>query len=338
MDILSTTYLMQISKSELGAQLPAQQLAGGVAGQRRHELPLGRHLEARQRGAREGPQFLAGRRVGRVGRDHEGLDGLAEQPVRHADHRGLGYQGMLEQPVFDLHRVDVLAAPDDHVPAPADQVEVAVVVEPAQVTRAQPAVGAGREQVIGPGDHLAGPGAVRVADAHLGSWRRAAYRLEQSVPPGRGEPVILRRQPGDRAALGLPVEAEKVDAGELGHGRAQGVRMDGRGPVLHDPQGAQRQCALPEQHLHHGGYRERVGDAQLGKPPPRFHGETGHGHRGGARGQRDHDVAQPGDVVERRCGGEDAAGPQLLQAGVQPGTAGEPVVPAGHGLGVTGRP
>src|SRR5712691_11338258 len=60
------------------AQLAAQQLAGGIARQRRHELPLGRHLEARQRGARESPQFLAGRRGSRIGRHHEGLDGLAE--------------------------------------------------------------------------------------------------------------------------------------------------------------------------------------------------------------------------------------------------------------------
>ena len=173
-------------------------------------------------------------------------------------------------------RVDVLAAPDDHVAASADQVEVAVVIEPAEVTGAQPAVRAGREQVSRAGDHLAGPGAVRVREAYLDARRRAAHRSEQFLPPGRGEPVILGRQPGDRAALGLPVEGKEVGAGQLAHGRAQRVRMDGRRPVLHDPQGAQRECALPEQHLHHGGHRERMGDAQWLKLPPRLHGEAGH--------------------------------------------------------------
>ena len=46
----------------------------------------------------------------------------------------LGDPRVLEEAVFHLLRVDVLAAPDDHVAAPADQVEVAVVTDPAQVT------------------------------------------------------------------------------------------------------------------------------------------------------------------------------------------------------------
>jgi hypothetical protein len=206
---------------------------------------------------------------------------------------------VLEQPVLDLLRVDVLAAPDDHVAAAAGQVQVAVVIEPAQVTGVQPAVRAGREQVIRPRDHLAGPGVVRIADAHLHPRRRAAHRLEQFLPPGRGEPVILGRQPGDRAALGLPVEGEEVGVGQLLHGHAQRVGMDGRRPVLHDPQRAQRQRTLPEQHLHHGGYRERMGDAQRFEIPPCFHGEVGYAHRGRAGGQGDHDVAQSGYVVKR---------------------------------------
>jgi hypothetical protein len=47
---------------------------------------------------------------------------------------------VLHQDVLDVGGVDVVAAPDDDVLAAADDVEVAVVVQLAQVARDQPAV------------------------------------------------------------------------------------------------------------------------------------------------------------------------------------------------------
>src|SRR5260370_17208521 len=149
------------------AQVPAQELAGGVTGQRRHELPLGRHLEACQRGARESPQFLAGRRVSRGGWDHERFDHLTQQAVGYPDYRCVGYLRMLEQAVLDLHRIDILPAPDDHVAASADQVQVAVAVDPAQVTSAEPAVRATCEQGVRPGAHPPPPRTLRAPNAYL---------------------------------------------------------------------------------------------------------------------------------------------------------------------------
>ena len=52
---------------------------------------------------------------------------LAERAVVDADDRGVGDVGVLDQPVLDLHRVDVLAAPDDQVAHAALEPEHAVL-------------------------------------------------------------------------------------------------------------------------------------------------------------------------------------------------------------------
>ena len=72
---------------------------------------------------------------------HDGADLLAESLVGHADDRGLGHVGVLVERGFDLGRVDVLAAADDDVLQPVDDVEVAVGVEAAEVAGVEPAVG-----------------------------------------------------------------------------------------------------------------------------------------------------------------------------------------------------
>src|SRR3954470_23462211 len=56
-----------------------------------------------------------------------GHDLFAVALVRHADHLDVGDVGMGVQELFDLTGVDVLAAADDHVLDPADDVDVAVV-------------------------------------------------------------------------------------------------------------------------------------------------------------------------------------------------------------------
>ena len=49
--------------------------------------------------------------------------------IGHADHRAVGHGGVLEERGLDLHRVDVLAAADDHVLGAVDDVDEAVLVE-----------------------------------------------------------------------------------------------------------------------------------------------------------------------------------------------------------------
>src|ERR1700710_665934 len=57
--------------------------------------------------------------------DDERLDRLAPLRVGYADHRGLGYRGVVSEYVFDLTWVDVEAAGDDHVLFPVHDVEEA---------------------------------------------------------------------------------------------------------------------------------------------------------------------------------------------------------------------
>ena len=68
---------------------------------------------------------------------HERLHLLAELTVVDADDSGVGDVGMLDEPVLDLDRVDVLGAAQDHV-AHAALDEQHVVVDPAEVTGAVP--------------------------------------------------------------------------------------------------------------------------------------------------------------------------------------------------------
>jgi hypothetical protein len=65
---------------------------------------------------------------------------VAEVWIGRSDDRHLGHLRMAGEHVLDLQRVDVLSAGDDHVVDPAEQPEVAVTVEPADVARVVPAV------------------------------------------------------------------------------------------------------------------------------------------------------------------------------------------------------
>src|SRR5690606_6553094 len=74
----------------------------------------------------------------------EGRHDLAVVVVGQADHRGTVHSLLSEQAVLHLARVDVLAAPDDHVGgAPADA-DHAPLVDGGQVAGTEPAVGVDR--------------------------------------------------------------------------------------------------------------------------------------------------------------------------------------------------
>ena len=77
-------------------------------------------------------------------RHHVGDRPLAEHLVDRADHGGRADAGLGEQDLLDLPRVDLLAAPVDHVVGPPDEEQVAVGVQVPEVAGVQPAVGVDR--------------------------------------------------------------------------------------------------------------------------------------------------------------------------------------------------
>src|SRR3546814_16744518 len=78
------------------------------------------------------PELVSGD-VGVVDRSNEGHDHLAPVLIRLADHRALAHCGVRRQHGLDLDRVDVLAAPDDHVLAATGQVEVTLLVAEGEI-------------------------------------------------------------------------------------------------------------------------------------------------------------------------------------------------------------
>ena len=73
----------------------------------------------------------------------DGGDPLAPLVVGQADDRAVEDRGVGQQGLLDLGRVDVEPAGDDHVLEPVDDVQVAVVVQVADVAGVMPAVPGG---------------------------------------------------------------------------------------------------------------------------------------------------------------------------------------------------
>jgi hypothetical protein len=66
---------------------------------------------------------------------HQRVRHLAEVLVRHADHQTGQHCGMLGQGVLDLGGIDVAPADGEHVHPAVGQVQVALLVEPAQIAQ-----------------------------------------------------------------------------------------------------------------------------------------------------------------------------------------------------------
>ena len=206
-------------------QFLLEQLAGRVVGEGGHELNVGRDLVSGQR--ERAPVAHVGRaELGAGGAHDERLQLLAELRVVDPDHGRVVDLGVLEQPVFDLDRVDVLAAAQDQVPPPALQVKHPVG-DTAVVAGGIPAIlvkhggGSGRifpvaqedrrrSQVDLPDLARAEHGAPFVADLyfHRGlSGSGAVGDADEQVPAGeRAEPgalahAVAASQPNVREAL-----------------------------------------------------------------------------------------------------------------------------------------
>ena len=130
-------------------------------------------------------------------------DLLAHLGVGNPDHRSLGYRGVLVENFFDLPRVHVEAAADDHVLGPVDDEVIALVVAGREVTCTEP---------IAP-DHVGGRlRPVPVALHHV----RAFDRYLSDLPLADVIPVTVDQphfDAGDRGSdrAGLPLAVRVVE-------------------------------------------------------------------------------------------------------------------------------
>ena len=132
--------VMPITRVAGHLNLTPQDLPGRPLGQGVHQPDPPRILVRRDPVPGERAQFLWCRAGARLQR-HSGADLLAQIRMRDADHGHLGDGRVLVQHLLDLPRVHVVAAPDDQVLLPVDDVVVAVGVHPGHVAGAEPSVG-----------------------------------------------------------------------------------------------------------------------------------------------------------------------------------------------------
>ncbi len=254
--------------------------------------------------------------------DH-GLDLLAQRLVVHADDGHLGHGLVLDEPVLDLDRVDVLAAPDDQVAAPALE-EQQPVVDATEVARGVPPVGV-EHPVRGllvapvPQEHL-GALHVDLADLAVGQLGAVGVADLDAVaghgPADRGTGVVVvgRLQDGDRPRrLGHAV-ADAQRHAHLGQHRgrvAQQLRGEHRSPTADQLQLRQVELGEPrvvDQSPQLGGHerplRDVVALGQLevdGLVPA----SRGCEHQAGPPERRVGELAEEPRHVEQRRAGDD---------------------------------
>ncbi len=139
------------------------------------------------------------RRVRRVGRDGEDAADLAEHRIREPDHGDLGDRRVLGQHRLHLGGVHVVPAADVHLLEPADDAQVAVLVDRAEVAGVQPAVGVddGRGELgVAPvaAHHRGGP-ADDLADLTGGDAGRRSRVDDAQLDLGHGAARPSSRRP-----------------------------------------------------------------------------------------------------------------------------------------------
>src|SRR5919197_2605327 len=142
------------------AQQAAQNLTRGRLRNLAHEDDASWPLERGQVARLAAVRVDRRRRQAVSPRHDEGDHALAPPRVRLADDRDVGDVRMPREHVLHLHRVDVLAAADDHVVDATGDVELTVRVDPSHVAREVPAVAQRPPVGVGP-PPVAGEGLLR---------------------------------------------------------------------------------------------------------------------------------------------------------------------------------
>src|SRR5437868_6455334 len=91
-------------------------------------------------GASVESKFISGRATPRVRRHDHRLHDLAPSPIAHSHDSRLANARVREQRLLDLGRVDVLSASDDAIALATPQMDIALLVDDAQVACSSPSV------------------------------------------------------------------------------------------------------------------------------------------------------------------------------------------------------
>ena len=164
-----------------------------------HAADQARHLVGRKPFARELPKLVRSC-LGIRPQHHDGGDVLAELLVRDGEHAGLQHRRMAQQDLFDLQRRDLLPAAVDDVLDAADDEEIAVGVEIAEVAGPEPAVAEGG--LVSPPRHYNSRGSCSVPRSMispcspLASARPVSSMIAISGPAARPTDPTLRSSNG----------------------------------------------------------------------------------------------------------------------------------------------
>src|SRR5712692_10299775 len=206
-------------------QLALQDLA--ARGQRifRHRDEILRHVIARQPGlVQMGQQFVCLRAGSLVKYDRQ-AHLLAEPLIGDREGSNAGHGGMAHREVLDPGRVDVVAAADDQILFAPDDFEAALVVEPSEIARHEPAAAVerilGRLLVVEITKHQAGAAPTDLADLAGSHFEIGVVLLKEfdligpAGPPAGGDDGfgrVARQGVLVRAVLAHPVNVLGDDA------------------------------------------------------------------------------------------------------------------------------
>ena len=247
---------------------------------------------------------------------NQGVGDLSEVGVRDADHQAGQHRRMFGQRVLDLGRVDVAAADGEHVDPAVGQIQVALVVEPAQIAQGVPGPIRVRAGPCGAADiAVGGPTAGRRAHEDLpdhAGWALVAAVVEHLHLPGhhpsdRAAPTqpFGAADEGQRLKLGAAVKlphhlgAEDVDPDFLDVRWARCGQMP---PPPHRRQiiGIRIGAVDRQQSLHDGRHRRQIVDPVFGDQPEELaRVEAAHQHQVLAGRQRHGGRGEAGVVAQR---------------------------------------
>ena len=191
--------------------------------QRVDELDVARDHEVRHAPLAPGDERLRSQRLSRAQHDDD-LHLVLAELGRHPDGSGLEHRRMVVHDLLDLVRRDVLAAPPHRVLLAVDEVQIAVLVEGAEVAGVEPQVAPGLER---------GVGVPVVAEHHRVRLVAAVDDLADLPRRERGVPVVHLGVTGHHT-IALEGRAAGIASGAVGEHGADRRPDGGRVSRDHD--------------------------------------------------------------------------------------------------------